>query len=190
MKNCNLSCCTVSAGAAALVAVFWVVYALLTYVIFARAGVDPTLGAVLAATAGTIVGSVALVVVARWMEGRAAALRDLREKRTAVYDQLLQHLLKLVMGRATGEVVPEAEVLRFMTNFAQRMMVWGSEDVLAAWSRLRTAMCELQANSGTRRAMLAYEDLVRAVRRDLGYQDRELEAGKLMALFVDKMPTQ
>jgi len=186
VKDTPSSLSVLFGSAVALLAIFWVVYALLTYLIFGFSGVDPRLGSILAATAGTIVASVGLVVVSRWLESYAAARKELRDKRTATYEQLLQFLFRTITSQSTGEPVPEADVLKFMSNYAQRMMVWGSDEVLAAWSRLRTALAE--SNSGPGAVMLAYEELIRTIRRDLGYTSANLEPGKLLGLFLDDVP--
>jgi len=188
VKNCHSSFCVLSTSIIALLAIFWTVYGLLTYLVFGFTGIDPRLGAALAATAGTIVASIGLVVVSRWLERCAAAKKELRDKLTGVYEQLLQHLFRVMTSQRTGEVIPEVETLRFMANFAQRMMVWGSDDVLAAWSRLRTALADADATSRNQRTTVAYEELVRTIRRDLGHENRDLESGKLLALFLDETP--
>jgi hypothetical protein len=189
VKNCHSSFCVLSASVVTLLVIFWTVYALLTYLVFGFAHLDPKLGSALAATAGTIVASIGLVVVSRWLETVAAAKKELRDKLAAVYEQLLQHLFRVMTSQRTGEVSPETETLRFMGNFAQRMMVWGSDDVLAAWSRLRTALAASDVASHPERVSLAYEELVRTIRRDLGHDNRDLESGKLLALFLDNAPT-
>jgi len=187
VKNCNSSFRAWTAGVITLLAVFWTVYAVFAYVIPAFAGIDAKLSAALAATAGTIIVSVALVVVARSIETRAATQQTTREKKIAVYEQLLQFMLRTFTGTKTGEPIPQADVIRFMTNFAQRIMVWGSNDVLEAWSAFRTTLADGSPDD----LILAYEELVRTIRRDLGYQNPNLGPGELLSLFVDevKAPT-
>ncbi|MBN2216409.1 MAG: hypothetical protein JW719_03430 [Pirellulales bacterium] len=188
MKHSSTSFAALSAGVIALLALFWTVYGMLTYLIFGFSSIDPKLGAMLAATAGTIVASIGLIVVSRWLERHAAAKQELREKQTAIYEQLLQFLFRTITSQSTGEPMPEADVLRFMSNYAQRMMIWGSDDVLAAWSRLRTALGEGSPGTNRRQIMLAYEELIRTVRRDLGHATAGLESGKLLRLFLNEPP--
>ncbi|MBN1588173.1 MAG: hypothetical protein JW888_01525 [Pirellulales bacterium] len=183
MKSSHSPYCVWAAGILTLLAVFWTVYALFAYVIFGLGGVDPKLGALLAAAAGTTIVSVGLVVLSRYAESRAAAARLVHEKKIAVYEQLMQFLFRTLLATRSGEPLPEADAVKFMTNFAQRIMVWGSDEVLEAWSDFRTALGE------PARAMRAYERLVLTVRRDLGHENRNLGPGTMLSLVLDDVET-
>lgn len=78
----------------------------------------------------------------------------------------------------------EEEMLTFIKKFTPSFMVWGSDDVLAAWSRFRrlsiTAMSKDPAES-----LWAFEDLILAIRKDLGHSNRGLTRGVVLGLFVN-----
>jgi hypothetical protein len=187
-NSSSCSVCSVATSILVLLAILGAVYAVFAVLIGAFADLDPLIGAALAATAGTVVVCVALVILSRWHEARAAAQKELDEKRAAVYEQLLQFMFRNFMSVKTGETIPEADALRFMANFAQRMMVWGSDEVLAAWCRFRAVLAANATTSQPARVMPAYEDLILTIRRDLGHDNRDLEPGKLASLFLEEIP--
>ena len=67
-------------------------------------------------------------------------------------------------------------------------MVWASDDVLNAWIKFRGASVdEAEMKRNPFGLMFRYEDLIRAIRKDLGHKNKDLTNGKLLSLFVNDM---
>ncbi len=154
--------------------------------IAAFSGLDPKYGAALAAAAGTVIVSVISVVVSRYLETRAAIDKELRDKRIRVYEDLISFMLKILMAEKSGKKVTENDVFEFMSNFTQKSMVWAADDVLNAWIKFRVASVD-KGETATHPfvLMFIYEDLIRAIRKDLGHKNKDLTKGKLLSLFVN-----
>ena len=174
---------TLTGGFLVILAAIGALYGVFQSLISAFAGLDPKYGAALIAAAGTIVVSVMSVVVSRYLETRTSIRKEHREKKIPVYEDLIQFMFKVMMGVKTDNAPDEQEVLEFMSTFTQRAMVWASDDVLNAWIRFRGAsMDEQQANPIA--LMFVYEDLILAIRKDLGHKNKDLTRGKVLSLFV------
>jgi hypothetical protein len=164
------------------------VYALARQMISAFASVDPKYGFALIAATGTIVVSVISVVISRYLEARATIRKEHREKKIPVYESLLKFMFKVLMGGKTGKSPSEQEVIEFMSNFTQLSMVWASDEVLNAWIRFRgTSMQEEEIKNNPYALMFVYEDLIRAIRKDLGHKNKDLSKGKILSLFINDM---
>jgi hypothetical protein len=170
---------------AVVIAAIAAIYALCSQVLSAFAGLDAKFGAALVAAAGTVIVSVVSVVVSRYLEARAAIRKEHREKKIPVYEDLIRFMFKVMMGVKTGDAPNENEIIEFMTDFSQRSMVWASDDVLNAWIRFRGASVDVASQATNNfSVMFVYEDLLRAIRKDLGHQNKGLTNGKLLSLFV------
>lgn len=170
---------------AVVVAAIAAVYSLCSQLLSVFATLDAKLGAALVAASGTIIVSVASVVVSRYLEARATLRREHRERKIPVYEDLIRFVFKVMMGVKTGDAPSEKEMIEFMSDFSQRSMVWASDDVLNAWIRFRGASIDASAQaSNDFSVMFVYEDLLRAIRKDLGHKNKGLNTGKILSLFV------
>lgn len=94
--------------------------------------------------------------------------------------------MRVLLGNTLGKPVPEAEVIQFLMDFTQRIMVWGSDDVLLAWVKFRRQTIQSGAGNGKPLdAIFIFEDIVKAMRRDLGHRNSGVERGDILALFVN-----
>jgi hypothetical protein len=146
--------------------------------------------AIIAATATAFI-SVLSIVLGKVYESRALVLKEHREKKTPVYEDLIKFMFRILMGAKTGDTPTEKETLDFMSDFTQRIMVWGSDDVLAAWVKWRRTAVNAEAlKANPMKLLLLYEQLILTIRRDLGHKNRNLGAGDVLALFVNDIDQQ
>ena len=163
----------------------WGLYLLASQTIAAFSTLDAKYGAALVAAAGTVIVSVISVVISRYLENRANIRKSMREKKVPVYEDLLKFMFKILMGTKTGKQVSEKEMLDFMMDFTQKIMVWGSDSVLNAWADFRDASTEGgDATETGAKLLIAYENLIREIRKDLGHKNKGLVQGRLLSLFV------
>lgn len=147
---------------------------------------DSDIAVAIVAAAATAFVSVLSIVLGKAYESRSVVQREHREKKIPVYEDLIKFMFRILMGVKTGEAPTEKEMLEFMSDFNQRIMVWGSDDVLAAWVKWRrTATSEADARANPMKLMLLYEQLILTIRRDLGHKNKNLGTGDVLALFVN-----
>lgn len=68
-------------------------------------------------------------------------------------------------------------------NFSKKLLLWGSPEVLRAYERFRL-FGQDPANTGDARILLYSDDVFRAMRSDLGLDNRGLRRGELVKLFI------
>lgn len=146
---------------------------------------DSDIAVAIVAAAATVFVSVLSIVLGKVYESRAQIEKEHREKKIPVYEDLLKFMFDILMGGKTGTKPSESDMLVFMMNFTQRIMVWGADDVVAAWVKWKTSAAdEEKAKANAHHVMFLYEDLIKAIRRDLGHKNKGLERGDLLALFI------
>lgn len=138
------------------------------------------------AAGATVFVSVLSIVLGKVYEAREQIAREHREKKIPVYEDLLKFMFRILMGTKAGNPPSEAEIIEFMTGFTQRVMVWGSDDVLAVWVKWRRLSVSPDAQKQDPfKLLVVYEELIRAIRRDLGHKNKGLARGDILALFVN-----
>lgn len=149
-------------------------------------GVNPTVAAAVVAGATTTLVSVLSVVVGRYFERRYQIDLQLREKKIPIYTEFVEGILGIFATASDSpEPEPTDEVSSMSSDFVVRMspkiMVWASNDVLTKWSIFR--------RSSTVKAPVDYmfmlEDLLAAIRSDLGHSGTELSKGTILGLYVN-----
>ena len=139
----------------------------------------------LGATLLTVFASVLTVVLSKVWELKIKNLQENRGKKEPIYEELLSFLFKIVKATKKGETVSEDEMEDFIFNFTEKVMIWGSDDVINAFYNFKKvgANTEISGNSDVKIAD-AIEELILAVRKDLGHSNNGLNKGKLLGLFI------
>jgi hypothetical protein len=161
-------------------------YGVLRSVIQTLAALNSNIAVAIIAAAGTVLVSVLSVVLGKVYESRQLIQKEHREKKTPVYEDLIKFVSQVLMGEKTGDVLSEKEMAKFMAEFNQRIMVWGSDEVMVALVKWRRVMIDEKAlETSPVKAMFSYEELIFAIRRDLGHRNKKLARGDVLAVFVN-----
>ena len=141
--------------------------------------------AIIAASA-TVFVSVLSIILGKAYESRTLIRKELREKKIPVYEDLIKFMFRILMGAETDDQPSEKEILDFMSHFTQRIMVWGSDDVLASWVRWRrAAIDEQEIKKHPMKLLFLYEDLILTIRKDLGHKNKNIGKGDVLVLFIN-----
>ena len=132
-----------------------------------------------AVVAAVITGFAALIGLAaqRYLEQQREDLRARRERMAPIYEDLVQLLFD---ASKSGSAVEE-DMVQFFEKLAKHLLVWGSEPVIAAVNRWRALVA---LDDGGPHSLFAYEDLLFAIREDLGNDRKDLHPGDLLRVFV------
>lgn len=149
----------------------------------------PSLKAVQAEPAVVVAAAAALGaagVVWQQRQSEKARLRDAhRDRMTPVYHELLKRVWQQA-APTTQE--PTEEVVEFMRDLKARQLVLGApkEMILAfnRWEREAQAAKEKDDNIAL---AFAWEELLRAMRHDLGHDDSGLPRAELLRVFIDDL---
>lgn len=133
---------------------------------------------------GTIAGSMASLFVAKQLETRAKIEQDIREKKVPVYDKLITTLFGvMLLGRSKASNSKQEDVTSAMAEFAQGLIFWGSNEVIKTYGAIRKNALSGSASTPDANALL--EGLLLGIRKDLGHDNRGLENGALLRIFVN-----
>lgn len=144
--------------------------------------------------AAALVTGLAAVVVAlvstfvgRRLERRHALEVAQQQRRIPVYEEFVQGLLQTM-----GATVPpskrkpmtEEQVVTVMGAFTEKVLVWGSEEVIRAWGRWKK-LAATEDPVQQRLGLDALEDFFLALRKDLGLSNKNLQRGDVLRLWIN-----
>ena len=144
-------------------------------------GVDPTVSAALVAAMATVLVSVLGVVLARYLERRQQIEVEIRQRKIPMYQEMVEGLLSAVLNTKDDGNTTELEAL--FKSLTPQLVTWASDDVIKAWNRFKRRSSE--ADSDPIGVMFEFEEVLKAVRVDLGHKSGDLAKGDLLGLFVN-----
>lgn len=123
--------------------------------------------------------------ISKHLEQKALIVNEHRQKKIPVYEELMKFLFKLMMADKTKDKpLTEKEIIKFMSNFTQKILVWGADDVILKFYKFRQVGI-LCPDNPPPNILFCVEDLLLAIRKDLGHKNKGLDRGKLLGLFVN-----
>ena len=83
-------------------------------------------------------------------------------------------------------------MIKFMAEITQELVIWGSDEMLEAFYKFRMMSIEnADGNSENPYDVLfMVEDLLLAIRKDLGHKNKNISRGKILGLFVNDLPNE
>ena len=96
------------------------------------------------------------------------------------YMAFLEVFVRQVQSQKSGKPGLRQSDVNKMLEFKRKMIVWGSPTVIEEWNSLE----EDDDERSDLEKLLHMDDVLRAVRRDLGHSDRALLRGSLLGLFL------
>lgn len=162
----------------------WGAFKLLQLLWEAFSQVNPTLAAGIIAASATVVVSVISVLVAKRLEFRATLAKEHREKKIPFYEGMVKFIFRMTFADKLGlEPLTEKEMVQQMASFTENLIVWGADEVIEAWFKFRNR--SLNGDGSGVSIMFEIEDLLLAIRRDLGHENKGLTRGKVLGLFIN-----
>ena len=170
----------------------WLVYRMLAAAVDWLVGLESDIATAIIAAAATLAISLVSIAVNRHFDNRAKIKQDNRSKTIPVYEHLIG-LIFSIMAAVREKKVKEREK-RLVTDFAkctEELIIWGSDDVLKAFGDYRDASLAFAddppagSKPDTAATLSLLEQIIKAVRQDLGHKDRQLEDGDLLRLFIN-----
>lgn len=108
-------------------------------------GLKKEVAAALIAGVATILVSVLSVILTKYFERKRKIEQEIREKKIPMYVEFVEFWFKVLYSKnITGKEIEEKEMIEFFSDFTQKVMVWGSDEVLILWSRYRRAFVDIE----------------------------------------------
>ncbi|MBF0195538.1 MAG: hypothetical protein HQL71_13330, partial [Magnetococcales bacterium] len=152
--------------------------------------VDQKLRAGLLAAFTTVIVSIMSVHFAKYLERKAEILSHLREKKIPTYEKIVQFIFRITFAEKLGNERPtDHEMIKFMTEITQEIVIWGSDEMVDALYDFRMQSIKDTASEENMHidVLFTVENLLLAVRKDLGHNNKNLSSGKILGLFVNDL---
>lgn len=150
--------------------------------------IPPAIAATLFIGCLTVTGSVGVTLWTTRNRRISDIERDHRLQRAQVYEELFKNIFTVFMSaRLKVESPSEDEMIRYMFDFNRRVILWGSPQILKSWGEFRTLAPEGSHLSEEKNleVLIALENFLLAVRRDLGHSNEGLDTGDLLQVFMN-----
>ncbi len=114
---------------------------------------------------------------------REIVARHFSEKKN-VYMKFIDMLIKVLKGQKEETPVEQEDLVEAMYNFRGEMIIWGGADTINAFDKyIKNA--ELDDTTGECDPLLVVDDLLRAMRKELGHNDDSLKRGRIVGMLLD-----
>jgi len=112
----------------------------------------------------------------------------LRERKAPVYIELMKFYFRVVArsksdGNDTGP--KDDEIEDFLKNQMPEIIIWASDDVVRNFSRFRQGPSEFEEDDENIYAMRSFEELIRAIRQDVGHKSTGISRLDLLSVFIN-----
>ncbi|PXA67482.1 hypothetical protein [Cryobacterium arcticum] len=128
-----------------------------------------------------------LVPVVTYFTTRALELGRSREnairlKKNQIYDDLMAGMLDMLGMGPSGKKFNAEQIRVLYADATPRLMTYGSRSVIMAWNAFRQ---ETARDGNTHKSILfAFEDLLVALRSDLGHTGPANKRGEILGMFI------
>lgn len=161
--------------------VIWVAYSVVTWSLKSMAGLDARLSGAIVAACATVFVSVLTVVYTQNKTKSREIDNSHRPEKMKIYkdfmDKSVIGILRASKSSRVGTPEFQAEMEEVFFRFTGDVIMWGSPAVVNAYSSFRKS-------SGSNLILLRMDELLQAMRSDLGNSNFGLERGALMKLFI------
>jgi hypothetical protein len=159
----------------------WLLYKGIKFIWSTLSVVNPSLAVGIIAAGSTVFVSLATVLISKRLEQNALIKNQHREKKIPIYEELLEFLFKVARASKDGKNMPtEEEMTDFMFRFTQKLIIWGSDDVVLAFVKFRDPSLGQQGN-----VLFAVENIWSAIRKDLGHSNKGISKGMLLRSIIN-----
>jgi hypothetical protein len=142
---------------------------------------DPIKTAVLA---GIPVISVAVVgfYANKSIETKRAVEQAMRPKKLELYTEFNRFFMSIFDNEKVAEKPTEDDIMRFFSDKTPELITFASNEVIEKWGKLRVGLETTTANEAK---MFLVEEMLKAIRTDLGHGKRGFHKGDILRLFVN-----
>lgn len=183
----NIFVALISLGLIALVS--WGLFKVVIYFIELFSELSNAVAASIIAAIGTVLISVISVITTKYFDKKREIRKEHREKKIPVYEELISFMLKVILSKNIGKKPPnEHEITIFLMKFTEKIIIWGSDDVLKSYQFFREELIKTQQSSdktSLTNVIFNFENLILEIRKDLGHKNKDIDKGDILSLFVN-----
>ena len=171
-------------GVGLIVVIPWGIYQLSLHAISTLATANTTTVTSVITASSALLVAVASVLLAKYLENKALLRKEQREKKAPFYEKIISFLFTIVMAEKIGkEALTEQAMAKEFLELSEKILVWGSDEVLIIWRKLR-----LGSNDTTKTVGIV-ADLLLAIRNDLGHNNKNISRKTILGVFINDIDT-
>ena len=135
-------------------------------------------------TRSGVIGFIGMIAVALYThyqtKKREISARHFSDKREG-YIKFVDLFFDLTQSAGTNSKVPQRVLVEKFLPFKKALIIWGGPEILELWNSFEAKANDEQSPDEMMRVL---EDILRAIRSDLGHDDSALPYGSLVALIL------
>ncbi|MFA5901521.1 MAG: hypothetical protein WC829_20660 [Hyphomicrobium sp.] len=175
-------------GLALIGTAIWVVFSAARSALLWLGQIQSELATAIVAAGAAVLVSVLSVAVGKYLERRDAFERETRLKKVPVYESLISFIFGVLhSGKPGVPKMAEAEMVTRYGALTENLIVWSSDSVLKQFGEFRVASLKISEVGSPIAVLATLEDLMLAIRRDLGYRNTKIARGDLLRLFINDL---
>ena len=176
-------------GLAALLVVLVLVAAAIYGGVVALDHLRTGVAAGLVTASATVLIAVFTLVVSQRADRLRTIEQTVRERKLPLYDELIHFWMETILKADEFTVAEMAERWRkFNLETIHTLMLWMPEPVLLEYNRLRSTLLDYGESGipeGSYEVIFSFEDLLLAMRKDLGHSNEGIGRGDLLRLWIN-----
>jgi hypothetical protein len=152
---------------------------------------DKTVQTAIVTAMATMFIAIATVFFGRRLERQKEVEIAQREKKIAVYEKFNQFWFEFFLfsaGKIKKKKITEQDVLLHISDFSQQIILWGSDDVVIAFSNWRMHVVKnsnIETGTLDHENIILFEKILSAMRKDVGHTSK-LKQGTILSLFLNE----
>lgn len=171
-------------GISLMAGLFYGLYLTMNYLIDTLNSLQKEVSAAIIAGMVTIIISIISITIGKYYERKMVIEKELRDKKIPMYEEFIEFFLNLFLAEKTKDKeISEEEMVNFFNKFTQKLMVWGSDQVVGQWSDYRRKVGKNPHD--TTKTMFEFEKLLLVIRKDTGHANKNIKSGDLLGLFIN-----
>lgn len=136
------------------------------------------------AAAATVLAGLGAVALSQQRTKTREIAESHRPQKIDLYTRLIKKVMEVIHkhkdDKSEDALVKDTELEQFFQDFTTDLVLWGSPSVVRAYSKSRDASKKASSPS----SIVLMDDVIRAMRRDLGHSDWLLQRGELIKTFL------
>jgi len=140
------------------------------------------IAAAIIAFTGTVIAGIGAVIISQQRSKAREIAESHRTKKIELYSTFITKMIEILRkhrGADSAMLEDSKEIEEFFYNFTAEVVLWGSPGVLRHYATFRHLGQNRNPN-----VIIIMDDIMQAMRKDLGLSNRGLSRGDLMKMFL------
>lgn len=133
----------------------------------------------------TVIVSLITVYLSKYLERKSTIEQEQRPKKVEIYLELIHSILSLMPTQDNRQKpMSQDEIIVFIKKFTETVIIYGSNDVILAWSNWRNKLIIADPNKSFE-LLLELENVIFAIRKDLGHKKGKFKQKDVLRMFIN-----